>query len=315
MARPTKTTVDYFPHVTQTGKTIAILEARWGNDGYAFWFKTLELLGSSEGFYYDCNKAADWEYLLSKTRVTEDKATAILSKLAEIDAIDAELWSASIIWSDHFAANLGPVFDKRKSTPPVKPALPGKPSMPAEVSVTETDANVNLSEFPGEETDKVKESKVKQSKGETTTPLPPSENAPEKGDEKTAEASSGQAPAETLSKKPAKPACPSQLREGVVQQADTVNLKIIEADKLAQEVGPEGLHRIIEILDGYKTNNPDKCGRYRDDYKVIRSWVLPRYQEEQAALAKTSRASPAGESFAMQKLAAMAREAAEDDAS
>ena len=186
MARPTKSTVDYFPHVTKTGKTIAILEARWGNDGYAFWFKTLELLGSSEGFYYDCNKAADWEYLLSKTRVTEDKATAILSKLAEIDAIDAELWSASIIWSDHFAANLGPVFDKRKSTPPVKPALPGEPSAGAEVSVTETDANANLREFPGEETDKVKESKVKQSKGKTTTPLPPSENAPENGGENEA---------------------------------------------------------------------------------------------------------------------------------
>ena len=27
MARPGKTKVDYFPHVTQTGKTIAILEA------------------------------------------------------------------------------------------------------------------------------------------------------------------------------------------------------------------------------------------------------------------------------------------------
>ena len=68
MARPIKNKVDYFPHVTQTGKTIAILEARWGNDGYAFWFKTLELLGSSEGFSYDCNKLSDWEYLLSKTR-------------------------------------------------------------------------------------------------------------------------------------------------------------------------------------------------------------------------------------------------------
>lgn len=50
MARPTKTSVDYFPHMTHSGKTIAILEARWGNDGYAFWFKLLELLGDSATF-------------------------------------------------------------------------------------------------------------------------------------------------------------------------------------------------------------------------------------------------------------------------
>ena len=59
MARPLKTTVDYFPHATQTGKTIAILEAHWGNDGYAFWFKILEVLGGSAGFCYNCNKPAD----------------------------------------------------------------------------------------------------------------------------------------------------------------------------------------------------------------------------------------------------------------
>ena len=60
MARPGKTKVDYFPHVTRTGKTIAILEARWGNDGYAFWFKTLELLGSSGSFSYNCDNPSDW---------------------------------------------------------------------------------------------------------------------------------------------------------------------------------------------------------------------------------------------------------------
>ena len=47
MARPAKTSVDYFPHMAHSGKTIAILEARWGNDGYAFWFKLLELLGTA----------------------------------------------------------------------------------------------------------------------------------------------------------------------------------------------------------------------------------------------------------------------------
>ena len=63
MARPAKVKVDYFPHVTHTGKTIAILEARWGNDGDAFWFKLLELLGDSEDFSFNCNQPESWSIL------------------------------------------------------------------------------------------------------------------------------------------------------------------------------------------------------------------------------------------------------------
>ena len=112
MARPAKVKVDYFPHVTHTGKSIAILETRWGNDGYAFWFKLLELLGDSEDFAYNCNQSADWEYLLAKTRVTDPVALAILNKLAEIGAIDADCWTRKIVWSDHFVRNLESVFEK-----------------------------------------------------------------------------------------------------------------------------------------------------------------------------------------------------------
>ena len=281
MARPIKTTVDYFPHVTQTGKTIAVLEARWGNDGYAFWFKTLELLGSSEGFYYDRNKPADWEYLLSKTRVTEDQATAILGKLAEIDAIDAGLWAAGIIWSDHFAANLGPVFDKRKTAPPQRPRFPAGQGA-AGVSVTEKGENAASGEFPGEETDKVKESKGEQRKAKQT---------------KDVVGGAGEG----------KPACPSRCRDGVVRQADTVYLKPAELEKLAREVGAAGAARIVELLDAYKTNNPDKCARYRDDYKVIRSWVMPRYQQECDNRTQTGRAGPPGAAEAWEEVTRLIR--------
>lgn len=66
MARPKKQTVDYFPHFVKCGRTIYILENRFGNDGYAFWFKLLEILGESEGHFYDCSNLSNWEYLLAK---------------------------------------------------------------------------------------------------------------------------------------------------------------------------------------------------------------------------------------------------------
>jgi len=48
MARPNKQGVDYFPHFVNHGKTMFILEEKFGNNGYAFWFKLLELLGKEE---------------------------------------------------------------------------------------------------------------------------------------------------------------------------------------------------------------------------------------------------------------------------
>ena len=258
MARPGKTKVDYFPHVTQTGKTIAILEARWGNDGYAFWFKTLELLGNSEGFFYDCNRPSDWEYLLSKTRVTEATATAILGKLAEIDAIDAGLWSRKVIWSDNFAGNLTPVFDKRKSTPPRKPEFPERKPDGGDVFEDNRDENPASGEFPAPEIDKGKESKAEDSVAKDS-----------KGDD-----ARGQGRAV---------ACPSSRRAGVEKQADTVYLTPAERAHLAAEYGEDGAGRIIALLDAYKTNQPKKCREYRDDNKVITAWVIRRYLEERAS--------------------------------
>ena len=49
MTRPKKQTVDYFPHSCNHKKTIYILEERYGNNGYSFWFKLLEMLGNTEG--------------------------------------------------------------------------------------------------------------------------------------------------------------------------------------------------------------------------------------------------------------------------
>ena len=263
MARPSKTKVDYFPHVTHTGKTIAILEARWGNDGYAFWFKLLELLGDSSNFSYNCNQPSDWEYLLSKARVTEAVATSILDKLAEIDAIDKELWAEKIVWSDNFVSNLEPVFDKRKSAAPKKPEFPERKPDAGDVSASLRDENPSSGEFPAPEIDKGKESKAEQSTAEDS-----------KGDDARAQG-------RTV-------ACPSSRRAGVKKQADTVYLTPAEREHLAAEYGEDGAARIIVLLDAYKTNHPKKCREYRDDYKVITAWVIRLYLEERASPSKTA---------------------------
>ncbi|MHC1683719.1 MAG: Lin1244/Lin1753 domain-containing protein [Clostridiaceae bacterium] len=158
MGRPQKQTVDYFPHFANSGKTIFILENKFGNDGYAFWFKLLEILATTEGHYFRVENTIDWEFLLAKTKVSSETAIEILNTLANLDAIDQELWAKKIIWVQKFVDNLSEVYRKRKVSAPIKP---NDGSFRDENPISE---GVNDDINPQS---KVKESKVKESKVES----------------------------------------------------------------------------------------------------------------------------------------------------
>lgn len=127
MARPHKQTVDYFPHSCISGKTMFTLESKYGNNGYAFWFKLLELLGSTEGHFYDYNNPADWQFLIAKTHVNEDTANDILQTLIDLNAIDKELATHKIIWCQHFIDNIADAYKRRQVDLPLKPTNRQKP--------------------------------------------------------------------------------------------------------------------------------------------------------------------------------------------
>ena len=125
MARPVKNTVDYFPHSCKHKQTMFIIEKMFGNDGYAFWFKMLEIAGTTPGHYIDCNSLPTWDYLLSYTSVKQELALQILSTLSNLDAIDAELWEHRIIWSQNFVDGIEDVYKRRQIPIPRKPSTNG----------------------------------------------------------------------------------------------------------------------------------------------------------------------------------------------
>ena len=137
MARPKKQTVDYFPHFCNGSKSLFIIQTQHGNDGYAFWFKLLQLLGKSEGHVFDYNNRNSWLFLLTETHVPEEKALQILETLASVGSIDKDLWGKKIIWSQNFVDNVSDVYTRRKVGLPRRPG-----SLPVEDyphAVTETD--------------------------------------------------------------------------------------------------------------------------------------------------------------------------------
>lgn len=123
MARPRKAVVDYFPHDTSHGKTMFILESRWKNDGYAVWFKLLERLGSSDGHYLDCRFASERIYLSAQLGVEEKTFIEIMDTLAEVEAIDRNLWwQHKVIFCQKFIDRVEDVYSRRKQQ---KPSLCG----------------------------------------------------------------------------------------------------------------------------------------------------------------------------------------------
>ncbi len=161
MARPQKKTVDYFPHiVTGSKKTLFILETKFGIQGYYFWFHLLELLAMSEGHYYDFNNLTNAEYLFSYTKTEQGVAENILNTLANLGAIDKELWEQKIIWSQNFVDGVKDAYKKRIDQLPQRPSyLLLKQPKPV-VSGVGNPAEPTKSDT---ETGKEKESKVKES--------------------------------------------------------------------------------------------------------------------------------------------------------
>lgn len=134
MGRPRKQTVDYFPHFVSTdSRTRFILEENWGNDGYAFWFKLLELLCRSEGHYYDLSEAANGKYLEALMKVDGETANNILDTLADLGNIDRDLWEErKVVWCQNLVDNLQDVYSKRTVSAPVRPFTEGQPEEPPE---------------------------------------------------------------------------------------------------------------------------------------------------------------------------------------
>lgn len=158
----------YFPHFIHGGMTLSFLEKKWGNDGYAFWFKLLELLCNCDGYYYDCSKGMGIEHLAINASVSTEAATEILDMLAEMENIDKPLWEQKkIIWCQALVDNLRSLHSmitKKAMDIPTKPSMNGE-----EPPVTPEPSQKPPKEPKPNEIEKVK---VEKKTAETKPPKP-----------------------------------------------------------------------------------------------------------------------------------------------
>jgi len=164
MSRPKNDTVDYFPHIAQHGKTLFILEERYGNDGYAFWFKLLELIAQTDGHALYLDDESVWMYFCAKVRITDELSLDILDTLSKLNAIDSELWEHKIVWIQKFVDGVADVYRKnRQREPPKRPEV-SHTENPTKGGITRPENHTQEGVLPhGEPQSKVKQSKVKES--------------------------------------------------------------------------------------------------------------------------------------------------------
>lgn len=116
MAREQRKDVDYFPHECTHGRKMHIIEDRYGNDGYATWFKLLEQLGKANNHYIDVSDEMTQMFLSSIFKIDIELMMKIFSDLSKLKAIDKYLFETyQVIYSQKFCDSILDAYRKRKS--------------------------------------------------------------------------------------------------------------------------------------------------------------------------------------------------------
>jgi hypothetical protein len=115
MARPERKTVDYFPHYISDGKKMFFIEHKYGNDGYATWFKILESLASTENHFLNLNDSTDLMFLSAKCRIEESILLSIINDLSKLGEIDHDLWLSNIVYSHKFIESIQDAYKRRNN--------------------------------------------------------------------------------------------------------------------------------------------------------------------------------------------------------
>jgi len=115
MAREQRKDVDYFPHDCTHGRKMHIIETKYGNDGYATWFKLLEQLGKANEHYIDISDETQIMWLTSVFKIDEEKTMSILNDLSKLGAIDKHLFETfKVIYSHKFTESIKDAYRNRK---------------------------------------------------------------------------------------------------------------------------------------------------------------------------------------------------------
>lgn len=116
MARPIRNDIDYFPFYIKEGRTLYVLESKYGCTGTGFFTNVMRFLGRTPEHYFCIDDAGDRLWFFSKTYCDEEAGLDMLNLMAQTGKIDPELWTKyRVIVSNDFLRSIKDAYRKRKN--------------------------------------------------------------------------------------------------------------------------------------------------------------------------------------------------------
>ena len=117
MARPERHDADYFPFIVKRGKTLNILQAKYGLEGIGFFTNLMRFLTMTPDHHYFMDTQLDKMNFYAEIGISDEgKGDNILQLLSETGKIDHELWNKNrVIVSEDLLNSLKDAYLKRNN--------------------------------------------------------------------------------------------------------------------------------------------------------------------------------------------------------
>jgi hypothetical protein len=115
MARPERHDVDYFPFFAKRGKTLNILQSKYGLEGVGFFTNLMRFLALTPDHYYCIKDEYDKLNFLAEIGIKEEeKAIAMIELMVKTRKLDRMLWEEhKVIACEAFLESLEEAYKKR----------------------------------------------------------------------------------------------------------------------------------------------------------------------------------------------------------
>ncbi|MCL2174438.1 MAG: DUF4373 domain-containing protein [Treponema sp.] len=174
MARPERHDVDYFPLLVKSGKTLTVLQNKYGIEGYGFFYKMLSFLAITPDHHYKIKDESDLLHFMSLTLMTDEKKVIdMIELMVKTEKLDKELWrNHKVIACPAFLESIKDAYNKRNNVIITIEEIRAKytnsdissPLKGAETPFTATETGLSAENGDNNPQSKVKKSKVKKSK-------------------------------------------------------------------------------------------------------------------------------------------------------
>ena len=115
MARPERHDVDYFPFFAKRGKTLNILQSKFGLEGIGFFTNLMRFLALTPDHYYCIKDETDKLNFFAEIGISdEDKGNAMIELMVKTGKLDKELWEKhQVIACQAFLDSIEDAYKKR----------------------------------------------------------------------------------------------------------------------------------------------------------------------------------------------------------